>query len=268
MMELLQEFLTTPAHFIKAYALPFLIVLTVLVFIHEWGHYIIARLCGVRVEVFSIGLGPEIFGKTDRAGTRWKFSWVPLGGYVQMFGDTDPASAGYDKTRTFTAEEKKVAFYAQPVGKRAAIVFAGPAINFIFAIFVMAGLFMIQGQPYTPPVVGKLVAGSPAEKAGIRVDDKIIEIDGQPMKRFQELYHVENMTLVGDLTSALVMAYHEWGGVGTPQIGIVDWVHKDDVQREMRRLIKRQLKAAGYVPEQVDAMAASVVDLLKRRGAR
>jgi len=194
-MELLHKFLAQPVDFLLTYALPFVVVLTVLVFVHEWGHYIIARLCGVKVETFSIGFGPEIFGRTDKAGTRWKFSWVPLGGYVQMFGDTDPASAGHDKTKTYTADEKKIAFYTQSVGRRAAIVFAGPAINFIFAIVVMAGLFMVEGQPYTPPIVGKLVAGSPAEKAGIRVDDKILMLDGQPVTRFQEMAQYTSVAL-------------------------------------------------------------------------
>src|SRR5665213_1901693 len=110
----------------------FLLVLGVLVFVHEWGHYIVARMCGVKIESFSIGFGPEIFGFTDRRGTRWKFSAVPLGGYVKMFGDVDPASAGHteetkdEKTkeiRPLTDAERKHAFYAQPVTRRAAIVF-------------------------------------------------------------------------------------------------------------------------------------------------
>lgn len=193
-MELLHKFVSAPADFLVSYLLPFVVVLSVLVFVHEWGHYIVARLCGVRIKVFSIGFGPEIFGRTDRAGTRWKFSWIPLGGYVQMFGDVDPTSARHadevrdpDLGRALTEEEKKVAFYTQPVAQRAAIVFAGPAINFIFAILIMAGMFMAQGQPYTPPVVGKLVAGSPAEKAGIKPDDKVISMDGTPIVRFQDM---------------------------------------------------------------------------------
>lgn len=193
-MELLQKFTAAPLDFIWSYGLPFVLVLSVLVFVHEWGHYIIARLCGVRVETFSIGFGREIFGWTDKKGTRWKISWLPLGGYVQMFGDIDPASAKHedgvkegDKTRPFTADEKKVAFYTQPVGKRSAIVFAGPAINFLLAIFILTALYAIQGQPYTPPIVGSLVEGSAAEAAGLKPDDKIIEINGTKIVRFQQL---------------------------------------------------------------------------------
>lgn len=188
-MELLHTFLSAPLDFLTSYILPFVIVLSILVFVHEWGHYIIARLYGVRVETFSIGFGKEIFGWTDKAGTRWKISWVPMGGYVQMFGDSDPTKGVQDgeKKKLLTAAEKKVAFYTQPVGKRAAIVLAGPAINFIFAIVVLTGMFALQGQPYTPPIAGSLLAGSPAEKSGIRPGDKIIEMDGVPITRFQDI---------------------------------------------------------------------------------
>jgi len=187
MSDLLHNFLSSPLSFLWAYVLPFVIVLGVLVFIHEWGHYIVARLCGVKVETFSIGFGKEIFGWTDKKGTRWKVAWLPLGGYVQMFGDVDPASTKHADQRTLTAEEKRVAFYAQPIIKRSAIVAAGPAINFLFAILVLTTLYATEGQPYTPPVVGKLVVGSPAEKAGIQPDDKILSLDGQSVERFQDM---------------------------------------------------------------------------------
>ena len=194
-MEFVSKFLSAPIDFLEVYILPFVVVLSILVFVHEWGHYIIARLCGVKIESFSIGFGREIFGWTDKLGTRWKISALPLGGYVQMFGDTDPSSAGHKKevkedggsVRPFTEEEKKVAFYTQSVAKRSAIVFAGPAINFIFAIIILTAMFTIQGQPYTPPVVSKLVVGSPAEKAGVLPDDKIIQIDDVVIERFEDI---------------------------------------------------------------------------------
>lgn len=193
-MEFLHNFLTAPFDFIMGYAGPFIVVLSLLVFVHEWGHYIIARLCGVRVEKFSIGFGPELFGRNDKNGTRWKVSLIPLGGYVQMFGDTDPASAHHaegvkeeGKVRPFTREEKKVAFYAQPVGRRAAIVFAGPAINYIFAIIILSGLYMVQGQPFTPPIAAGVVEKSAAEAAGIRPDDKIVSINGESVRKFEDI---------------------------------------------------------------------------------
>jgi len=188
-MQFLSNFMSAPIDFITVYVLPFVIVLSILVFVHEWGHYIVAKLCGVKVEQFSIGFGKELLGWNDKSGTRWKICLLPLGGYVQMFGDSDPASTTHDdeKTRSFTEAEKKVAFFTQSVGKRAAIAFAGPAINFVFAILVLTVLFMIQGQPYTPAVVSKLVEGSPAAAAGILPDDKIIRMDNMQVKRFEDM---------------------------------------------------------------------------------
>lgn len=194
-MDLFQQLLTTPFTFFKDYGGPFILVLSVLVFVHEFGHYIVARWCGVKVETFSIGFGKELFGRTDRHGTRWKFSLIPLGGYVQMFGDLDPASARNadavtvegDAVRPMTDEERKVAFFTQPVAKRAAIVVAGPAINFIFAIAILTGLYMTEGKPYTPPVAAAIIEGSAAEEAGIKPDDKILSLNGKPMERFQDL---------------------------------------------------------------------------------
>lgn len=171
-----------------------LLVLSVLVFVHEWGHYIVARMCGVRVEKFSIGFGKEIFGFTDKAGTRWKFSMIPLGGYVQLFGDTDPASAGHsdqvqdgEETRQMTEEERAQALFAKPVWQKSAIVFAGPAINFIFAIFLLAGLFYVKGQPVSAPVVGAVQEGSPAEKYGFLPTDIIVSIDGKTIDSFSDI---------------------------------------------------------------------------------
>ena len=174
----------------------FIIILSILVFVHEFGHYYVARRCGVRIDSFSIGFGRELFGFNDRHGTRWKFSMVPLGGYVKMFGDTDPASAGHaeeikdadaEDLRPLTAAERKVAFYAQPVAKRAAIVFAGPAINFIFAILVLTVLYATYGQPVTPAIGAAVIAGSAADKAGFQPDDEVLAIDGTAVHRFEDI---------------------------------------------------------------------------------
>ena len=172
----------------------FVLVLSILVFVHEWGHYIVAKMCGVKVESFSIGFGKEIFGFTDKHGTRWKFSLIPLGGYVKMFGDTDPASAGHingidegDEIRPLSDNERNVAFFAKPVAHRFAIVLAGPAINFIFAIFILAGLYMFYGQPVTPPVASAIMGGSAAEKAGFMPHDEVVSIDGQKVQRFEDI---------------------------------------------------------------------------------
>lgn len=169
----------------------FLVVLTVLVFVHELGHYLVARGNGVRIEVFSIGFGPELFGWWDRAGTRWKFSAIPLGGYVKMFGDAD-ASSGLPMARLgqLTAAEREVSFYCKPLGQRAAIVAGGPIANFAFAIVVLALLFMTYGQPFTPAEVGQVLPGSAAEAGGIRPGDAILSIDGRAIERFEDVQQV------------------------------------------------------------------------------
>lgn len=173
------------------YIVPFLVILTVLVFVHEFGHYLIARWNGVRVEVFSIGFGPEVFGWWDRAGTRWKFSTIPLGGYVKMFGDSD-ASSGLPTPglARLAPAERDVSFHYKRLGQRAAIVAAGPAANFLFAIVVLAILFMTYGQPFTPAEVGQVQPGSAAEQGGIQPSDVIVNIDGHTVQRFEDVQQV------------------------------------------------------------------------------
>ena len=147
--------------------LPFLIILTVLVFVHEMGHYLVARKNGVKVEVFAIGFGSELFGWTDRLGTRWKICAVPLGGYVKMFGDGDITSATILEDANESFEEKENAFHHKSLGARAAIVLAGPVANFLFAIILLAGLYSIVGQRYAPPIIDKITSGSSADIAGL-----------------------------------------------------------------------------------------------------
>ena len=182
------------------YILPFLLVLTVLVFVHELGHYLAARWCGVRVEVFSVGFGPELFGRTDRAGTRWKFSAIPLGGYVKMLGDMDASSrpdpdyaqnAAPDGTAAPADGASPIdlehAFPSKSVGQRAFIVAAGPLANFLFAAVVLAILFATAGHPLPRSIVGQVVEDSPAAEAGLQTGDVITAIDGTAVSRFQDL---------------------------------------------------------------------------------
>jgi regulator of sigma E protease len=171
------------------YGLSFVVILTLLVFVHELGHYLIARRNGVRVDVFSIGFGPELFGWTAASGTRWKFSAIPLGGYVKMYGDSDVASATAAPVE-MTAEERAVAFPHKSVGQRAAIVIGGPAANFLFAVVVLAGLYMTVGQPYTPPAIDTVEPGSAAADAGFRPGDLVRAIDGQSIERFEDMQRI------------------------------------------------------------------------------
>jgi len=173
------------------YIVPFLIILTVLVFVHEFGHFLIARWNGVRVEVFSIGFGPEVFGWWDRAGTRWKFSTIPLGGYVKMFGDSD-ASSGLPVPglARLAPAEREVSFHYKRLGQRAAIVAAGPAANFLFAVAVLAILFATYGQPFTPAEVGQVQPGSAAEQGGIQPGDVIRSLDGSTVHRFEDVQQI------------------------------------------------------------------------------
>lgn len=168
------------------YVIPFLIILTILVFVHEMGHYLAARWNRVRVEVFSIGFGPEVFGWNDRHGTRWRVSAIPLGGYVKMLGDGDAASTEAGQVAV-SETDRPFAFQSKRLGQRAAIVAAGPAANFLFAILVLSGLYIASGQPYTLPIIDALVADSPAERAGIQIGDKVTRIDHTAVERFETL---------------------------------------------------------------------------------
>lgn len=172
------------------YVVPFVLVLSILVFVHELGHYLVARWNGVKVETFSIGFGPEIFGWTAKSGTRWKVSAVPLGGFVKMYGDADPASTPGAELEQMTADQKAVSFHHKRLGQRAAIVAAGPGVNFLFAILLLSGLYAIVGQPFTPAVVDEVVAGSAAAQADLRGGDRVISVDGKEISRFEELQRV------------------------------------------------------------------------------
>jgi len=164
----------------------FVVALGPLVFIHELGHYLVARWCGVGAETFSIGFGREITGWTDRRGTRWKVGWLPLGGYVKFVGDEHVASATGDQSQ-LSEEDRARSFHLHPVWQRFLIVLAGPAANFLLAIAILAGFFAVFGIPQTPPLVSAVQPGSAAEAAQIEPGDRILSIGGRQTETFGDL---------------------------------------------------------------------------------
>lgn len=171
------------------HVLPFLAVLTVLVFVHELGHYLSARRNGIRVEVFSVGFGPEIWGWTDRHQTRWKISSIPFGGYVKMFGE-QAGEPGSDAPERLSDADRRVSFAAKSVRRRAEVVFAGPFANFLFAVLLFAGMFAIVGEPYTPADVGSVMENSAAARAGLKPGDAVRRVDGVEIERFEQLRRI------------------------------------------------------------------------------
>lgn len=177
------------------YLLPFLFVLTIVVFFHELGHFLVARWCNVTVRVFSVGFGPEIFGFYDKKGTRWRFSWIPLGGYVKFLGDENAASVpDKDAAATMSEEERKGAFHEKPLAQRAAVVAAGPIANFLLAIVIFAFMFTFVGQRQTLPVVDAVQPGSAAAEAGFEQGDRIISIDGEPIDNFGQMQRIVSVS--------------------------------------------------------------------------
>ena len=172
------------------YVVPFLGLITLLVFVHEMGHYISARRHGVKIEAFSIGFGKEIFGWTDRLGTRWKVCMIPMGGYLKMFSDSDPTSRPDEKKIAgMTAAEKQMSLFHKPVLQRLEIAAAGPLANYILAFFVIVFIYVFHGQPMEDKSVRirAVLTESPAGKAGVLPDDVILSVDKQAVHSFADL---------------------------------------------------------------------------------
>jgi regulator of sigma E protease len=168
--------------------LPFLFVLTVVVFVHEMGHYLVGRWCGIGVKVFSIGFGPELAGFNDRRGTRWKLCAIPLGGYVKFTGDMNATSQpDAAEMKALTEEERRVAFHTQPIWKRAATVAAGPIFNFLLTIVVFTVMFSAYGRYVSEPMVAEVTPGSAAEAAGFLPGDRFVSVDGNPIETFGDV---------------------------------------------------------------------------------
>lgn len=184
--------------------LPFLLVLTVVVFFHELGHFLVARWCGVKVKAFSIGFGREIWGFSDRHGTRWRLAWIPLGGYVKFMGDENAASVpSKDALHRMTPEERAGSFQGKPLWQRAAVVAAGPVANFLLSIAIFATLFTLFGVTTMEPRVGKIVPDSPAATAGFQPGDLVLSIDGRGIEDFGELQSIVSQSPGRTLTFAV-----------------------------------------------------------------
>src|SRR4029077_5217671 len=189
------------SHGLIGYVIPFLFVLTIVVFFHELGHFLIARWVGVRVLTFSLGVGAELAGFNDRHGTRWKISAVPLGGYVKFFGDDNEASAPSPETLdSMTEEEREGSFHHKKVGPRAAIVAAGPFANFLLAIVIFTCLFTFFGKPSTSARVDKVEAGRAAGAAGFQPGDVVTSIDGKSIASFMDMQRYVSMRAGEKLT--------------------------------------------------------------------
>jgi regulator of sigma E protease len=186
--------LSTLAALVGSYTgwiVPFLFTLTIIVFFHELGHFLVARWCGIRVLVFSMGFGPELAGFNDRHGTRWKLSLIPLGGYVKFFGDDNEASVPDPVVLAAMSEEdRRRSFFGQSVGRRAAVVVAGPLTNFILAIVIFAGVFMMFGKPTAVPRVASVEANSAAAAAGFQPGDLVTAIDGRKIDNFVDMQRI------------------------------------------------------------------------------
>ncbi len=230
---------------VLAWAVPFLIVLGLVVFIHELGHFLVARWNGVAVEAFSIGFGPEIAGFYDKQGTRWRVAWIPLGGYVKFLGDENAASMpSHEAAANVSPEDRARMFQFKPVGARAMVVAAGPVANFLLALVIFAGLFMAYGKTVIEPRVDEVVAGSPAQQAGFQPGDLILSIEGDQIESFEEMVRIVGLSAeqpldvvvqrAGDqktltVTPELVETESRFGTAKIARIGIRGAAERSDV---------------------------------------
>lgn len=230
---------------VLAWVIPFLIVLGLVVFIHEMGHFLVARMNGVAVEAFSIGFGPEIGGFHDKHGTRWRVAWIPLGGYVKFLGDENAASMpSQEAAASVSPEDRARMFQFKPVGVRALVVAAGPLANFVLTLVIFTGLFMAYGKTVIEPRVEEVVAESPAERAGFQPGDLILSIDGEEVEGFQEMVRIVGLSAEqpldvvvrrnGDrvsltVTPELVETESRFGSARIARIGIRGGADRSDV---------------------------------------
>jgi regulator of sigma E protease len=244
---------------IAGYLIPFLFVLTLVVFFHELGHFLIARWCGIRVLVFSIGFGPELVGFYDRYGTRWKISAVPLGGYVKFLGDDNAASVpAHEAIGSMSETERREAFISQKVGARAAVVAAGPIANFILAIVIFAAIFAVFGKQSTTPRVDTVAPNSAAAQAGFKPGDLVLSIDGSTIESFSDMQRIVSASAGTALTIEV-----ERRGVHQTIKAVPDLKEVKDNFGNKHRIgvlgISRSMAPGDIKVEQVDPLQAVVM---------
>lgn len=211
--------------------LAFVLIISVIVFIHEFGHYWVAKKCGVKIDAFSIGFGMELFGWNDKSGTRWKICAMPLGGYVKMFGDEGAASTpDKEKIKKLTAAEEKIAFHTQPLLNKSLIVAAGPAANFILAIIILTFFFAHYGRPFATPQIGEIKKESAAELAGLQVGDIITELDGTKIERFDEIRNIASLSPGVEMSLVYMRGGVEMKGKITPKLSETDDIFGNKVK--------------------------------------
>jgi regulator of sigma E protease len=256
MSEFFLHSFNTLSHGLVGYIVPFLFVLTIVVFFHELGHFLVARWAGVKVLTFSLGFGPELFGFNDRHGTRWKVSAIPLGGYVKFFGDDSEASTpSSDTLAAMTEEERAGSFHHKKVGPRAAIVAAGPIANFILAIVIFTCLFTFFGKPSTTARVDKIEANSAAAAAGFQVGDIVTDIDGTAIGAFSDMQRIVSVHAGDQLTFTVKRGDATVQLRGTPELREV----KDpfgNAHRQGVLGITRATAPGDVVTERVDPATA------------
>src|SRR5271154_2708025 len=219
MSDFFQHSFNVLGHGLIGYIVPFLFVLTIVVFFHELGHFLIARWAGVRVLTFSLGFGPELAGFNDRHGTRWKISAIPLGGYVKFFGDDSEASTPASQALAgMTEEERAGSFHHKKVGARAAIVAAGPIANFILAIVIFTGLFTFFGKPNMSARGDQIEAGSAAAAAGFQVGDVVTAIDDQSIENFSDMQRIVGIRAGEQLSFTIKRGDSTVQLTGTPEL--------------------------------------------------
>jgi len=202
------------------YVLPFIVILSAIVFVHELGHYLVGRWCGVRIDAFSIGFGPELFARVDSRGTRWRIGALPLGGYVKFHGDANAASVNARSAEP--AVDRSRTLSAQPVQNRAAIVLAGPVANFLLAFVIFTGVFLAFGRIEHMARIGRVEQNSPAAAAGFQAGDLVKSVDGDAIDSFEALQQATLMSTGLPMTFVVDRRGRDVALTATPEVSVVD----------------------------------------------